>query len=342
MIGIGIIGYGYWGPNLARAVSETDGLALRVVADLSPAAREKVERRHPATRTTGDWRALVTDPQVDAVIVATPVNTHFEFALAALKSGKHVLVEKPMTESPATSAILIEEAARRSLTLMVDHTFVYTPAVRAIAGLVGSGEVGEVYYYDSTRVNLGLFQRDVSVLWDLAVHDFAIMDHVLPSRPVAISASGASFVPDSPINMAHLSVFFDDGAMAHLNVNWLAPVKLRQTLIGGSRRMIIYDDLETSEKVKVYDRGVSLRDGQIASHEHLVSYRIGDMSAPALPTREALLTELEEFTHCVETGARPATDGACGLRVVEMLATATRSMTLRGQPVELGLERLAS
>lgn len=342
MIRVGIIGYGYWGPNLARAIAESDDFSLEMIADMSPAALERAGRRHPAARRVTDWRDLVRDPGIDAVVVATPVHTHFEIARTALRESKHVLVEKPMTDSPHTAAILVEEAARRSRVLMVDHTFVYTGAVQTIAGLITSGQMGDIYYYDSTRVNLGLFQRDVSVIWDLAVHDFAIMDHLLKSRPVAISASGACFVPNSPENMAHLSVYFDDGAMAHLNVNWLAPVKVRQTMIGGSRRMVVYDDMQTSEKVKIYDRGVTLSEGQKQAYEHLVSYRIGEMSAPVIPAREALVTELDEFARCIRTGARPATDGECGLRVVEMLATATRSMALRGQPVELQLERMAS
>lgn len=342
MIRVGIIGYGYWGPNLARAITESEDLVLAMVADMVPAALERAARRYPAARLVSDWRELIADADVDAVVVATPVHSHFEIALAALRAGKHVLVEKPMTDSPVTAAVLVDEAARRSRVLMVDHTFVYTGAVQAIGALIASGQIGDIYYYDSTRVNLGLFQRDVSVIWDLAVHDFAIMDHLLTSRPVAISASGACFVPNSPENMAHLSIFFDDGAMAHLNVNWLAPVKVRQTMIGGSRRMVVYDDMQTSEKVKVYDRGVSLSEGQKQSYEHLVSYRIGEMSAPVISAREALVTELEEFARCIETGARPITDGACGLRVVEMLATATRSMVLRGQPVELQPERMAS
>ena len=342
MIRVGVVGYGYWGPNLTRAVSENDMLCVEMIADMSPAAQKRAGRRHPAARVVADWRDLVADPAVDAVMVATPVHTHFEIARAALRAGKHVLVEKPMTDSPATSALLIEEAARAGRVLMVDHTFVYTGAIQTIAGLISSGEIGDIYYYDSTRVNLGLFQRDVNVIWDLAVHDFAIMDHLLPSRPVAISASGAGFVPKSPENMAHLSVFYDDGAMAHLNVNWLAPVKIRQALIGGSRRMVIYDDMQTGEKVKVYDRGVSLDDAQKQSYEHLVSYRIGQMFAPALSSKEALITEVEEFVRCIETNSQPTTDGACGLRVVELLAAATRSMAMRGQPVELGLGRMAS
>ncbi|MFC3167231.1 MULTISPECIES: Gfo/Idh/MocA family protein [Paracoccus] len=342
MIQIGLVGYGYWGPNLARAAAESDAFALAMVADMSPAALERARRRHPTTRLVTDWRDLVADPRIDAVVIATPVGSHFEIALAALRAGKHVLVEKPMTDSPMTASILVEEAARRSRVLMVDHTFVYTGAVQAIGDLIASGRIGDIYYYDSTRINLGLFQRDVSVIWDLAVHDFAIMDHLLKARPVAISASGACFVPNSPENMAYLSVFFEDGAMAHLNVSWLAPVKVRQTMIGGSQRMIVYDDMQTSEKVKIYDRGVSLSEGQKQAYEHLISYRIGEMSAPVISSREALFTEMDEFARCIQTGAAPVTDGACGLRVVEMLATATRSMALRGQPLELRMERLAS
>ena len=342
MIGVGIVGYGYWGPNLARVVSDAEALTLEMIADASPAAQERAARRYPATRMTGDWRDLIADPAVDAVMIATPVCTHFDIAMAALKAGKHVFVEKPIAESVARASLLVEEAARRSLVLMVDHTFVYTGAVQAISSLIESGKVGDIYYYDSTRVNLGLFQRDVNVIWDLAVHDFAIMDHLLPSRPAAISASAAGFVPNSPENMAHLTVYYEDGSMAHLNVNWLAPLKIRQTLIGGSRQMIVYDDMQTSEKVKVYDRGVSLGEAARPSYEQLISYRLGDMYAPALSAKEALLTEMEEFARCIETSSRPLTDGLSGLQVVEMLAAASRSVTLRGQPVELVQERLAS
>ncbi len=342
MIRAGIVGYGYWGPNLARAVAESGVMSVEAIADFSPQALERAARRHPSTRMLSDWRALIADKAVDVVMIATPVHTHFEVALAALKAGKHVLVEKPMTDQPATSAILVEEAARRNLVLMVDHTFVYTGAVRTIADLIDAGKLGDIYYYDSTRVNLGLFQRDVSVIWDLAVHDFSIMDRLLKARPVAVSASGACFVPESPENMAHLTVFYDDGALAHLNVSWLAPVKIRQTLIGGSRRMIVYDDMQTSEKVKVYDRGVSLETPVQPSREQMISYRIGEMFAPVVPAKEALLTEIEELARCIETNARPITDGESGLRVVEMLAAATRSMALRGQPVEFAPERMAS
>lgn len=342
MPGLGVIGYGYWGPNLARAIAEVDGATLAAVADFSHAALERAGRRHPSARLMADWRELVADPAVDAVVVATPVSTHFDIALAALRAGKHVLVEKPLTESPTKAARLVEEADRRSLVLMVDHTFIYTGAVRKIRELIESGQVGEVYCYDAIRVNLGLLQKDVSVIWDLAVHDFAILDFLMQSSPVAISASAAAFVPNSPDTMAHLSVFFEDGAMAHLNVNWMSPVKIRQTLIGGRQRMIIYDDMQNSEKIKVYDRGVDLAGGEDSLRERLVSYRMGEMWAPTVSAKEALITEIEQFLDCIEGRSRSPSDGESGLRVVEMLAAATRSAALRGHPMELGKLRKAS
>lgn len=339
MIGVGVIGYGYWGPNLARAAAESGVARVEMIADPSSDARERAALRHPAARLTGDIDAMLRDPAVDAVMIATPVHTHFALARAALRAGKHVLVEKPMTETIPQSHELIEEAARRRLTLMVDHTFVYTPAIRLISQLLQDDELGDVFYYDSTRVNLGLFQRDVNVIWDLAVHDFAIMDHLLDQTPVAISACAAGFVAGSPENMAHLTVHYDGGTMANLNVNWLAPVKIRQTLIGGSRKMVVYDDMQTSEKIKIYDRGATRNDNP---YEHLVSYRLGDMYAPALSSKEALLTEVEEFVRSIDSGTAPLTDGHGGLRVVEMLAAASRSCQLRGHPVDLVTRKEAS
>lgn len=339
MIRVGIAGYGYWGPNLARAVAETGTASVEMIADRSVEAQARAGRRHPAARLAEDIHAMIADPSVDAVMIATPVSTHFELAMAALKAGKHVLVEKPMADSPARAAALVDEAARRGRVLMVDHTFVYTGAVQKIADLIEADELGDIYYYDSTRVNLGLFQRDVNVIWDLAVHDFAIMDRLIAAKPVAISAAAAGFLTGSPENMAHLTVYFDNGAMAHLNVNWLAPVKIRQTLIGGSRKMIIYDDMQTSEKVKVYNRGATAGEDP---YERLVSYRVGEMWAPALSAKEALVTEIQEFLRCIETGARPLTDGECGLRVVELLAAASRSCAMRGHPIDIGPLKVAS
>jgi len=342
MIGIGVIGYGYWGPNLARVVSETEGCGIAAIADQSTDALRRAHKRHPTARLAGDWQDLVNDPRVDAVMVATPVSSHFDIALAALEAGKHVLVEKPIAETSAQAAILIEEAARRGLTLMVDHTFVYTGAVQTIQGMIESGALGDLYYYDSTRINLGLFQRDVNVLWDLAVHDLAILDFILPAEPLAVSASGVGHIPGSPENMAQLTIFFAGGAIAHLNVNWLAPVKIRQTLIGGSRKMIVYDDLQTSEKIKVYDRGVNLASDPEEVRKAMVSYRIGDMSAPQISVKEALLTEVEHFIQCIEAKTRPITDGMSGLRVVKMLEAASQSLRQRGQPIDLVKLRRAS
>lgn len=339
MIRIGLAGYGYWGPNLARAVSETDGIAVEMIADTSDSARGRAAPRHPGARLTASIPAMIADPAVDAVMIATPVDTHFDIAMAALKAGKHVLVEKPMAETPDRARALVDEAARRRLVLMVDHTFIYTGAVQKLSALIEAGTLGDIYYYDSTRVNLGIFQRDVNVIWDLAVHDFAIMDHLIASPPVAISASAAGFLKGSPENIAHLSIYYANGAMAHLNVNWLAPVKIRQVLIGGSRQMVVYDDMQTSEKIKIYDRGASRSQNP---YEHLVAYRLGDMCAPMLSTKEALLTEVEEFIRCVDTGARPLTDGASGLRVVELLAAASLSTARRGFPVDLQTLKVAS
>jgi predicted dehydrogenase len=342
MIGIGVIGYGYWGPNLARVVTETEGCSIAAIADQSADALRRAHKRHPTARMAGDWQDLVNDPRVDVVMVATPVSTHFDIALAALRAGKHVFVEKPITETAAQAEILIEEAARRGLTLMVDHTFVYTGAVQAIHGMIESGALGDLYYYDSTRINLGLFQRDVNVLWDLAVHDLAILDFILPSEPLVVSASGVGHFPGSPENMAQLTIFFAGGAIAHLNVNWLAPVKIRQTLIGGSRKMIVYDDLQTSEKIKIYDRGVNVSSDPEEVRKAMVSYRMGDMSSPQISVKEALLTEIEHFVQCIEATTSPVTDGPSGLRVVKLLEAASLSMRQRGQPIDLVKLRRAS
>jgi predicted dehydrogenase len=341
MIGIGVIGYGYWGPNLARCVAETEGCALAGIADAAQPALGRAAKRHPGTTLHRDWRALVADPAVDAVLVATPVDTHFDMALAALRAGKHVLVEKPVTATSAQARILMDEAARRRLLLMVDHTFVYTGAVQKIGEIMRRGDLGDLYYYDSTRVNLGLFRHDVNVIWDLAVHDLSILDFILPEQPLAVSASGTGHFNGGLEDMAHLTLFYPGRVVAHLNVNWLAPVKVRQTLIGGSRRMIVYDDLEPSEKVKVYDRGVSL-DEAANGVDMRVSYRMGDMWAPQLSVKEALRVEMEHVVDCISRTAEPITPGESGLRVVQTLECAMASLRQRGQPVEIAPVRRAS
>ena len=334
MLRVGIIGYGYWGPNLVRNFQEFDGSVVTMVTDLNADRLKLVRNRYSTMKTTVEHRELFDSDEVDAVVVATPVHTHFDLAMAALQAGKHVLVEKPLTQTSEQARTLIAEARRRSLVLMVDHTFIYTGAVRKLREMVSGGELGNIYYYDSRRVNLGLFQPDVSVIWDLAVHDLAIMAYVFPQRPLAVSATGIGHVPGKPENVAYLSVYLEAQMMAHINVSWLSPVKVRQTLIGGDRRMIVYDDLEPSEKIKVYDKGIELSTRE-SIYATLVGYRTGDMWAPKLDATEALNREAQHFVHCVETGAAPESGGEAGLYVVGLLEAATRSMAERGAPIAL-------
>ena len=261
-VNIGVVGYGYWGPNLVRNFSELKDARVHTVADLNPKVLEIVARRFPATKTTTDFQEMIRDPEIDAVAIATPVNTHFSLAMAALKAGKHVWLEKPMAETSLQARSLVEEAEKRGLILHVDHTFIYTGTVRKIKELVDAGELGKILYYDSIRVNLGLFQTDVNVISDLGVHDFSILDYLFDEHPVAVSAAGINHFPGTPENLAYITLFYESGLIAHANVSWLAPVKVRQILIGGSDKMITYDDLEPSEKLKIYDKGVtpSVRD----------------------------------------------------------------------------------
>ena len=333
MITFGVIGFGYWGPNLVRNFTIPGRSQVAVIADRDAAKLARAAERFPGTATTLDVEDIWSNPTIDAVAIATPVRSHFELAEAALKAGKHVLVEKPMTETVEQGEHLVDLAAAQKKILMVDHTFIYTPAVQRIRQLVRSGEIGQVYYYDSLRVNLGLFQHDVNVVWDLAVHDLAILDYVLDARPLAVSAVGVSHVPGACENVAYVSLFMPGDAVAHINVNWLAPVKVRQTLIAGSKKMIVFDDLEPSEKLKVYDRGVTLNDDPESLYRTLVSYRTGDMWAPNLPVTEALHTEALHFLACIEGRETPITGGDMGLRIVRVLELATQSMKQRGTPI---------
>ncbi len=337
-ISVGVVGYGYWGPNLVRNFNEASGSRVVAVSDLREERLTSVRDRYPAVHTTGDYGELLADPAIDAVLVATPVATHYRLALAAIEAGKHVLVEKPLAPSQAEAEALIEAARRRGVVLMVDHTFVYTGAVQKIKELVDAQRLGRLLYYDSVRVNLGLFQHDVDVLWDLAVHDLSIMDFVLGRLPHAVAAAGVAHVPGQPVNTAYLTCYFEDDLIAHFHVNWLAPVKIRRTLLGGDRQMIVYDDLEPSEKVKVYDKGITLANGSggnEGAYDLLVGYRAGDMYAPQLSLTEALRVEAEHFVDCVRTGREPVTGGEAGLRVVRILEAAAESLASRGRVVEL-------
>jgi len=339
MIKFGVIGYGYWGPNLVRNFAEANGAEIAAVADVDTSKLDIVNKRYPAVRTTTRFQDLLDDPGVDAIAIATPVNTHFELGMAALKAGKHLWLEKPMTETSLQARKLIDEAAKRNLCLFVDHTFIYTGAIRKMREIIKSGDLGRVYYYDSVRINLGLFQRDVNVISDLAVHDFSILDYLLGEHPVAISASGMNHFPGTPENLGFITLFYESGTIAHCNVSWLAPVKVRQILIGGSKKMITYDDLEPSEKVKIYDKGVSFTDDPKQIHELRVGYRTGDMWAPKLAGTEALRLGAEHFVDCIADGKTPETDGNLGLRVVELIEAATSSMRGRGETVYIQSQR---
>ncbi|MBI2833250.1 MAG: Gfo/Idh/MocA family oxidoreductase [Acidobacteria bacterium] len=335
MIGVGVIGYGYWGPNLARNFAEAPNARLVAVSDRRPERLALAQARYPSIRASTDPGELIRATDVDAVVIATPVSTHANLAMAALEAGKHVLVEKPLASRSEDAERLIEEAARRGLTLMVDHTFVYTGPVRKMKDLIGRGELGELLYYDSVRVNLGLFQHDVNVLWDLAVHDLAILDYLIPQRPTGVLAAGIRHVAGQPENLAYLTLFFDNNFLAHVHVNWLAPVKIRRTLVGGSQRMVVYDDLNDSEPVRVYDKGVTVNNSPEETYKMLYSYRWGDMWAPRVEPTEALRTEAEHFVECVASGMTPLTDGACGLRMVKLLEAATRSLVTGREVVEV-------
>jgi predicted dehydrogenase len=334
-IGVAVVGYGYWGPNLVRNFATTEGSRVVAVSDLDPDKLTLARRRHHGVVTTTEYRDLLSDPRVDAIAVATPVQSHYDLALAALRAGKHVFLEKPLAQTSDQVRHLIEEADKRKLTLMVDHTFLYTPAVQKIRQLITEGALGDIYYYNGIRASLGLFQSDVNVIWDLAVHDISIIQYILNEDPIAVSATGAVHVEGSPANMAHITLFFESSCVAHVNVNWLSPVKIRQTLIGGSRKMIVYDDLEATEKIKVYDKGITVRRAEEDAHQFRIGYRAGDMWAPHLAVTEALQTEAEHFISCVRTGATPTSNGETGLQVVEILEAASRSIAQQGSPITL-------
>jgi len=332
---VGIVGHGYWGPNLLRNFMQSSVTTVDSVFDLDEKQLAPINQLYPGVETFTQYDQLLANKNIDAIAIATPVSTHFDLARQALDAGKHVLLTKPFTSSSDQARTLINSAKEKNLTLMVDHTFVYTGAVRKIKELISEKHLGEIYYYDSTRVNLGLFQHDVNVLWDLAVHDLTIMDYVLPQQPIGVTATGMKHVPGEPENVAYLTVFFENNLIAHINVNWLAPVKLRQTLVGGSEKMIVYNDLEPSDKIRIYDRGVSYDNDPENIYQMLISYRSGDMLAPHLDLTEALRTEVLHFAECINQGKEPLTDGESGYRVVKILEAADASMAQQGQYVEL-------
>ena len=329
----GVIGYGYWGPNIVRNLASLEDTQVLEIADVSPSARKRAHKAWPGIKIAANAADLISSTEIDAVAVVSPVWTHFDLAKAALENGKHVFVEKPFTSNAAQGEELINLADKKNLKIMVDHTFLFGSAVRKISDLLSEGTLGRLYYYDSTRVNLGLFQHEVNVLWDLAPHDLSIMDYLIKATPEAVVATGQNHLNGCE-DVAFMTLYFPEKVIAHINVNWLSPVKVRTTLIGGEKRMLVWNDLEADEKIKVYDKGV-----KISSHEGvyelLVNYRSGDMWAPHLDQVEALHQELSYFVDCISKGHQPFNNGCAGLRVVKMLEAASESLSKKGSLVYL-------
>jgi predicted dehydrogenase len=333
VVKFGVIGYGYWGPNVVRNLSHLQKANVSGLCDMSPAARQRAQKAYPQMAISSDPAELMCSPEIDAIAVVTPVWTHYELAKAALENGKHIFVEKPFTSNAAQAEELIELAAKKNLKIMVDHTFLFTGAVRKIRQLLDEDTLGRLYYYDSTRVNLGLFQHDVNVIWDLAPHDLSIMDHLIRQRPEAVVATGQSHLNGFE-DVAYITVYFPDKVIAHINVNWLSPVKVRTTLIGGEKKMLVWNDQAADDQVKVYDKGVSVTSRE-GVYNLLVNYRSGDMWAPRLERTEALTHELDYFVDCITKDETPINDGHAGLRVVKMLEAASESVRQRGALVYL-------
>ena len=340
MINVGVIGFGYWGPNVARNFNDTPGARVIAISDADEASLRRAEQSYPGIRMARNDSDLLTASDIDAIAIVTPVSSHFEIAKAALLNGKHIFVEKPFTASVAQAEQLIELADRKRLKIMVDHTFLFTGAVKKIKELIDDDVLGDLYYFDSIRVNLGLFQKDVNVVWDLAPHDLSIMDYLIGKEPTAVMATGVAHFNNALEDVAYITIYFPGNVIAHLNVNWLSPVKIRTTLIGGQKKMLVWNDLVSDEKIRVYDKGVEGVEGIDAeskekSYGLRVSYRSGDMWAPRVNQVEALKGEAAYFIDCINNNITPKNDGNAGLRVVRMLEAIIKSLSLGGALVRL-------
>ena len=336
MIKVGVIGFGYWGPNIARNFSQNPDLELVGIAELSEKRRAAARNIYPNIPLYNDAKSLIRESRIDAVAIITPISTHYKLAKEVLESGKHVLIEKPMTSSVAEAEKLVELAQKKNLTLMVDHTFVYSPAVRKIKEKLDNNELGDLYYFDSVRINLGLFQQDVNVVWDLAPHDISIMQHLLNNKKVKyVCAQGASHTPSGIENIAYVTINFDNDFLAHFHVNWLAPTKIRRILICGTEKMLVFDDVQPSEKIKIYDKGITIKNGRETIYKTLIQYRIGDVHVPNIPNTEALQIETAHFVDCVSNGSTPDSDGEDGLYVVRILEAAQNSLDNNGIKIKI-------
>lgn len=331
MVNVGIIGFGYWGPNLVRNFSKQSLGKVIAIAEANISLHEKIKKQYGAVMLFTNAEDLINSTQVDAVVIATPVFTHFKFAKLALESGKHVLLEKPMTSSVQESEVLIELAIARKLILMVDHTFLYTGAVRKMKELVDNNELGNLQYFDSTRINLGLFQPDINVLWDLAPHDISILNFLIPKKPYSVNATGVSHTKNDIENIAYLTINYEDDFVAHFNCSWTSPVKVRSTLIGGDKKIVQYNDLEPSEKIRVYDTGYNHKVEN--SNKILVDYRVGDVYIPKLSTHEALSEVAKDFLESIENNRMPISNYDCGIEVVKVLEASQKSIKNNGKEI---------
>ncbi|MFH1360511.1 MAG: Gfo/Idh/MocA family oxidoreductase [Candidatus Omnitrophota bacterium] len=334
MINVGVIGFGYWGPNIIRNLIMIKETSVRAIWDRDPDALKRVQEQYPHITLAKSEKELIEAKDIDAVAIITPVSTHYPFAKKALLAGKHVFIEKPFTQTTQEAQELIDIAQKNKCIIMVDHTFIFTGAVQKIKELIDHDELGRLYYYDSTRVSLGLIQDDVNVIWDLAPHDFSIMDYVIKNKPLAICAQGADHLGSGRENMAYITVYSEDSFIAHISANWLSPVKIRTAIIGGEKKMLLWDDLEADEKIKIYDKGITI-DNQEGLYRLLVDYRSGDMRSPRLDRTEALKRELIYFAQCIAKNETPINDGQAGLRVVRMLELADQSLKNNGQLLDI-------
>lgn len=334
---IGVIGCGYWGGHILRNFSNSELWDLKYACDLDPERLEKVKYLYPQTIRKATYQDILNDPEVDAVSIATPVKSHYELAKASLLAGKHTWVEKPLTSSSAEAKELISLAEEKGLILNVDHTYIYTPAVQKIKELIESGHLGDILYFDSVRINLGLFQHDINVVWDLAPHDISILSYCMGKKAVSVNATGKSLIKYAGKdieNIAYVTVNFEDDTLAHFHVNWMSPVKIRQIIFGGSEKMLVFDDMQNVEKIKIFDSGVDIKNKEDI-YESLVQYRTGDMRSPAISNKEALKEEVDHFYHCISEGKQTITDGKMGLEVVKILEAADRSMHNNGALISL-------
>jgi predicted dehydrogenase len=334
MINCAIIGYGYWGPNLVRNFSATPNTSVKTVADLRPERLAIVSKNYPSIQVTSDIDSIWSDSSIDAVIIATPVFTHFDLAKKALNAGKHVLLEKPMTDTVAHAEELIALATKMGKVLMVDHTFLYTSAVQKMKQLIDGGDIGKVKYFDSTRINLGLIQQDVNVLWDLAPHDISILDYLMPEKPYSVQATGVSHIHNGMENIAYLTVNYSSDFIAHFNCSWSSPVKIRMMLLGGDKKMVVFNDMEPTEKIKIYDTAHEVSTDE-EKQRVLVDYRVGDVYIPKLEMKEALGGMAKDFIHSIETGATPLASWKSGLNTIRILEAAQVSIKEKGREVVL-------